>query len=153
MSIDIVKEAMFTQIGKYALRIMAHLAQQPRDDMLRAREIAESTGVPKSYVSKVLQRLTEFGLLISKKGHYGGFCLARAPEDIRLGEVLAAVNAQPAQKVCVFGWGKCNPKKPCSLHGVWSELSGDVSSWAQRTTLGDVSGVLDGVTPNANDVP
>ncbi len=83
---------VFSQAGRYALRIMAILAIQPEAALLRAKDLAESTRVPAAYLSKVLRRLTEAGLLLSKKGHHGGFRLARPASEIRLKDVLEAVN-------------------------------------------------------------
>lgn len=116
---------------------MAVFAQQPAGKMLRAKDLAPATGVPSAYVSKVLRRLSESGLLISRKGHHGGYRLARPPEKIRFVEVLSAVNAYPGGNVCVFGWGACNPDDPCPLHPVWNKLSAGVIDWAESTTLAD----------------
>lgn len=129
---------MFAQIGQYALRIMAVLARETAGKTLRAKDLAPMTGIPPAYVSKVLQRLTEAGLLISQRGHRGGFQLARVPEKIRLVDILSAVGSDPAGQVCAFGWGTCNPDDPCPLHPVWNKLSTGVVDWAESTTLADV---------------
>jgi Rrf2 family protein len=130
---------LFSQIGQYALRTMAAFAQTQSDEPpLRAADIAMRTGVPPAYVSKVLRKLTEAGLLTSQKGHHGGFRLAKETSRIRLLDVLAAVDALPDQKKCVFGWGACKAAAPCPLHPAWSELSGCVFDWARTTTLAQV---------------
>ncbi len=132
---------VFSQAGRYALRIMAIVASQPEGALLRAKDLTESTRVPAAYLSKVLRRLTEAGLLLSKKGHHGGFRLARNPGDIRLKDVLEAVNTQPDADSCVFGWGACNPDNPCPLHPLWSTLSAAVIDWTESSTLAEVEGV------------
>lgn len=129
---------LFSQIGQYALRVMSAIALEPGDGALRASDIAEKTGVPAAYVSKVLRRLTEAGLLESQKGHHGGFRLSRPAARIRFVDVLAAVDSLPEPKTCVFGWGACKAMDPCPLHSAWSHLSSEVSDWSKSTSLADV---------------
>lgn len=115
-------------------------AQEPPDTTLRAKDLAPTTGIPPAYVSKVLQKLTEAGLLTSQRGHRGGFRLAHAPAQITLASVLGAVGANPKREVCAFGWGACNADKPCPLHPVWVDLSTTVADWAESATLADIGG-------------
>ena len=69
----------------------------------------------------------------------GGFVLARAAEEISLGDVLAAGDYHPvANDRCAFGWGTCDSRHPCPLHGSFSQLKDGVQRWAQAFTLADV---------------
>jgi len=122
--------------AEYALRAMSCLSEAWRlGEARRARDIAEITAVPPHYLSKVLRRLVEAGLLTSAKGHHGGFRLARAPDSIRFSEVLSAMETNSGDGHCVFGWGHCNSEQPCPLHHSWSELSQVFGGWADRMTL------------------
>src|SRR5690606_30469313 len=96
---------------------------QEGSSRMRAKDLAPLTHVPSAYVSKVLRRLTEAGLLDSQKGHHGGFALAKKPKSIRLLDILGAVDAYPTGSECVFGWGRCSSVQPCPLHKSWTELS------------------------------
>lgn len=55
------------------------------------REIAELTGMPSPYLSKIFQRLGDAGIVGSKRGYKGGVKLVRPPADISLLEIDAAV--------------------------------------------------------------
>ena len=68
--------APISQTAEYALRAMSHLAR-PDAAAMRAIDLARATQVPVHYLSKVLRRLVDAGLLHSQKGHGGGFVLAR----------------------------------------------------------------------------
>lgn len=127
-----------TQTAEYALRAMTWLARQPTGAALRSQALAEATGIPQHYVSKLLRKLVVAGLLESQKGHGGGFALARPPAEVRFIDILRAVDYEPAPDRCAFGWGACNPLDPCPLHGPWSRLSEAFFAWADRTTLADV---------------
>jgi Rrf2 family iron-sulfur cluster assembly transcriptional regulator len=74
----------------------------------------------------------------SQRGIGGGFRLARAPREIRVIDILAAVDADPRSDHCAFGWGTCDSSKTCPLHDLWSSLRGAVLDWANNTTLDDV---------------
>lgn len=126
-----------SQTAEYALRAMTHLAIQERV-AVRASDLSEATQVPVHYLSKVMRRLVAAGLLVSQKGHGGGFMLARSPEKIRFVDVLDAVGEGPGREQCAFGWGACDARHPCPMHDAWSRLNQTLSDWAHATRLSDV---------------
>jgi Rrf2 family protein len=125
------------QTTEYALRALSHIATLEGDASASAESIARATNVPPHYLSKVLRRLVSAGLLDARKGPGGGFSLAKPAQRIRLIEVLEATDSTPHES-CAFGWGKCDGRNPCPLHGTWSELKEAIHSWASKTTLADV---------------
>ncbi len=127
-----------SQTAEYALRAMAQMALLEPGQAVRAKDLAVEANVPPHYISKLLRKLVVAGLLSSRKGHKGGFTLARAPETIRLLDVLEAVGQGLVPDHCSFGWGKCNPADPCPLHPAWVQFSEAMSQWAGGTTLADV---------------
>jgi Rrf2 family protein len=84
---------------------------------------------------KILRRLVLAGLLESRKGRGGGFVLSRPPGTIRFSDVLEAVDAQPREGRCAFGWGACDPSRPCPLHASWGPMSEAFSRWAATSTF------------------
>jgi Rrf2 family protein len=128
-----------SQTAEYAIRAMSAIATLPTGDLVRASDLGESTGIPPSYLSKVLRRLVLAELLVSQKGKNGGFALSRPAGRIRFIEILYAVDAFPAEGRCAFGWGFCDQLKPCPLHGPWRRLKDRVQDWADNTTLAEVA--------------
>lgn len=129
---------LLNQTSEYALRALATLANLSPGDSLRAADLAEMTGVPTQYLSKVLRRLVASGLLRAQKGHGGGFSLARPPRSIRVADVLVALDSAPSADRCAFGWGRCNSAAPCPLHPMWSKLNESFQTWTSTTTLAEV---------------
>ncbi len=82
----------FSQTTGYAIEALACLARSGEESML-VREIAESTTLPLPYLAKVFNRLSESGIVESKRGYKGGVKLARPPETISLLEINSAVEA------------------------------------------------------------
>jgi Rrf2 family protein len=123
---------------------MAALALAPPEKRVRNEDLAAFTAVPTPFLLKVMRPLVVAGLVDAKKGHHGGFRLARTAEEIRLADILAAVGIE-ADGACAFGWGRCNATHPCPLHGAWTVLKQRFDSWADETTLADVA--ASGVSP------
>ena len=124
----------------YALRAMAVLANIPPGESLRSDELAERAAIPSAFVSKVMRRLVAGGLVEGRRGHGGGFRLARAPARITFGEILAAVGFSVDPRQCVFGFGECDKLNPCVLHDTWQALKEALTAWANGATLADVRG-------------
>lgn len=127
----------FPQTAVYALRAMATLAQLGPGESLRSRELAERSGIPEHYVSKVLRRLVVAKLAASQKGHGGGFRLAKPPAQITFSHILAAVDVRLKAGKCVFDYRDCDSKQPCPLHSRWAELQTMLVGWAEEATLAD----------------
>jgi len=124
--------------AEYALRALSCLVRLPDKSGLRSSDIARASGVPPAYLQKILRRLVEAELLDSKKGHGGGFRLAKDPRRIRFQDVLEAVEVDPDPRACAFGWARCDSAKPCPLHPAYTELKESFREWASRMTLADV---------------
>ena len=88
---------MLTQTALYALRALIYLARQPDDDYHQTREMARSIRVPPNYLGKTLQKLARARIIDSQKGLHGGFRAAKLPEQLRLYDVLRAVESVPKE--------------------------------------------------------
>lgn len=130
---------LLNQTAEYALRAMAVLAGRWPDGRVTSGELAEGANIPGHYVSKVMRRLVLARLVDAQRGHGGGFRLARSPGRITFMQVLEAVDFQAEEQRCAFGFGRCNPNKPCALHPAWSALNEGFMGWARATTLASAS--------------
>ena len=127
------------QTLEYGLRAAAQLAISPPGVFVTAAELSEDTGIPRHYISKVVRRLVEHGLVLAQKGHGGGFRLANRPQETRYLDVFAALGYDPDIERCVFGWPRCSAASPCPLHTSWSEMKENFCDWSRETTLADVT--------------
>lgn len=131
-------ERFLSQTSEYALRATACLALLSPSAPMRARDLAEHSGIPGHYLAKILGRLVRAGVLESRKGRGGGFSLSRPPGKITFEQVLSAVDTFPLSNHCAFGWGACNAARPCPLHDSWTEMNDEFSDWAATTTFADL---------------
>ena len=123
--------------AEYALRAMTYLARLESPERVQTRNLAEAINVPAPFLSKIMRRLTADGILDAKKGHHGGFILAKPPAMVRFIDILRAVDFEPTADHCLFGLGNCDADNPCPLHPEWSILKGQIEDWARSHTLGD----------------
>ncbi|MCE7973715.1 MAG: Rrf2 family transcriptional regulator [Leptolyngbya sp. PLA1] len=95
---------MVSQTTEYALRAMMYLAADA-DGPRTSREIAVATGVPRSYLSKIMRSLVRAGLVRSARGKHGGFVLARDSSVISVLDIANAID--PIRRVTHARFHRC----------------------------------------------
>lgn len=124
-----------TRAADYAVRVSIHLATLPPGAKVPRWELAEATGVPISFLSKVLQRLVLAGLVLSSRGANGGFELAWGRKDMTILDVVEAIEGRTQINLCLsVGPVRCERQAWCPGHPVWRE--------AQKALLQVLEGAL-----------
>ena len=113
---------IFSKKCEYGMQAILYLAAHMEKGVIRAEDISSTLKAPKEFVSKILQSLTESGIVYSKKGKFGGFSIAKDPAQIRLIDIVAAIDGLEMFNSCVIGFPHCSPETPCPLHDTWGEL-------------------------------
>jgi Rrf2 family protein len=132
---------MLSRTAEYAVRAVLALAGTEDGRSRPANEIADELGVPRNYLSKVLNRLAKRGLLVSERGPRGGFRLAQPGSAIVLADVVAEFDDPSPSGRCVLGGRTCDPARPCGAHERWNEWSQSMARQMGDTTVADfVSG-------------
>lgn len=94
---------------EWALHCVMILASVPEGKLLSSRALAEFHGVPKEYLSKCLQMLSSAGLVNTTSGPYGGYSLAKSPNEISFLDVVEAVEG----KTKTFKCNEIRKNNPC----------------------------------------
>jgi Rrf2 family protein len=126
---------IFSKKCEYGLQAVLYLASQSDREVIPAEEIAYKLYIPKEFVSKILQSLTESGIVNSRKGKSGGFAIAKDPKKIKLIDIVAAIDGLSIFSSCVLGFPQCNPENPCPLHDKWGKLRSKAYSMLSDETL------------------
>ena len=129
--------ALFSKKCEYALQALLYMAEFRDAGSLPAEHIANHLNLPREFISKILQSLTKSGIVISQRGKTGGFKLARAPERIKLMEVIADIDGTAIFDACLIGQPDCSPAAPCPVHATWSELRRQLRVLMADTHLGN----------------
>jgi len=134
---------IYSRSAAYAIRALMHLARIPDGTYVMARSIAEEEGVPGHFLAKILQRLARKGMVKSCKGPNGGFALPKPAREIRLVDVVAAVDGLEDYRACIYGYGECNDSAACAMHDGWSPLRSRIMEYLERNSIADLSKALD----------
>jgi len=133
--------------GRYALRMLADIAAHRGDGYIALKTIADRQEVSKKYLEQIVPVLTHGGLLITNRGHQGGYMLARKPEDITVGEILRLTEGGLEPVACMVGdptASSCPRNATCPTLPVWQGLYETVTKYLDGITLADVSDNLKG---------
>lgn len=114
-----------TRETDYAIRCVYYLKNKP-DEMTMVDEIAREMSIPKSFLAKILQKLSRAKIVRSWRGVKGGFQLAKKPEDISIYDVIKAIEGLIAMNVCAVDKKKCSLSSKCTIHPIWVELREEV---------------------------
>lgn len=120
----------------YALRTLIYLAGQARRGTVA--EIAEFFRISRDHVAKVVHRLGKLGYVRSIRGVGGGVELARAAEQISIGEVVLAFEGNMHLLECVGVDDVCVIQPDCRLRGVLAEAERVQMEYLRGVKLSDV---------------
>ncbi|HKQ94235.1 MAG TPA: Rrf2 family transcriptional regulator [Aestuariivirgaceae bacterium] len=125
--------------GRYAVMAMADIASQPPAMPVSLAAIAERQHISQEYLEQLFAKLRRRGIVESARGPGGGYRLARDPEDIRISDIVIAVD-EPLQVTRCAGDAidGCVDGHKCITHDLWSALGRQIYSFLSAVTLGDV---------------
>jgi len=131
----------------YALRTLMFLGLRP-DRLSSVPEIAAAYRISENHLTKVVHRLGRAGFIETLRGRGGGIRLARAPQEIGLGEVVRCTEDDLALLVCFGPDGKprgngledggCMIAGACRLRSALAEALGAFMGVLDRMTLADL---------------
>ncbi|GAB4315868.1 MAG: Rrf2 family transcriptional regulator [Candidatus Zixiibacteriota bacterium] len=128
---------MLTKGCEYAIRAAVLLTHKMSDgrQYVPVREIADELEISFHFLTKLLQILTEAGIMMSFRGPNGGVALARKPSQIRVREIVVAIDGEDIFKSCVLGLPQCGNDSPCPLHREWAQRREQIDRMFERATL------------------
>ncbi len=83
---------------EYGLRAVVQLARLWPRNFVQSRDLAREEGLPNKFLEAILLALRRGGFLESKVGSGGGYRLARAPRDIRVGDLIRRLEGRLSLK-------------------------------------------------------
>lgn len=118
----------------YAIKALMCLASE-NCPTRHISDIADCTGVPKAYLAKILNALSQEGLVQTKRGYRGGISLARPAEDISLLQIVEAVEGGEWFGDCLLGLEGCDVLTTCPTHDFWMRFRQEITKELRKTTL------------------
>lgn len=136
---------MLTNKAKYGLRAMCALARAG-DAGLQARTIAARAQVPEKFLEAILVDLRRAGFVHSRRGHLGGHALARPAAEIRVGDLIRAIDGPLAAVRCASlsayaPCSDCTNPEACAVRALMREaraaLAGVLDACSLQTLAGN----------------
>jgi Rrf2 family iron-sulfur cluster assembly transcriptional regulator len=130
-----------TTKGRYAVMAMADLARHATGRPVALADIAQRQEISLSYLEQLFAKLRRGDLVKSVRGPGGGYLLSRAADDIRISDVILAVDEPIKATRCEIGSPKgClgQSSSRCITHDLWEELSHQIQLFLSGVSLGDV---------------
>ena len=126
---------MFSKTFGYALRAATQVAcQGVGGEKVSLQELAETLGLPRPFLGKIMQDLVRHGVLGSTKGPHGGFFAIETTLNTRLTQILIITDGSLVFNQCALGIRHCNAEAPCPLHADFAVCrEGMLRSLSERT--------------------
>ncbi|EKE69310.1 Rrf2 family transcriptional regulator [Celeribacter baekdonensis] len=126
-----------TSFTDYGLRVLMRMAGDP-DRPFTTADLADEFQISRNHLAKVISALATAGYLETRRGGGGGAALARPPENIRLGDVIATLEADQALVECFAASGNaCTLTPQCRLKARLAQAETAFVADLNRSTLAD----------------
>ena len=129
-----------TSKGRYAVMAMADLAKNRELRPVSLNEISLRQGISILYLEQLFLKLKQNSLVSSTRGSHGGYVLSKSPDQIKLSNIISAVDEEVKMLKCNKNSKKgCNGKSiKCITHSLWDELGEHINLFFENKSLEDV---------------
>lgn len=127
-----------TRETDYAIRCVHYLSGK-RGEVTMVEEISREMCIPRSFLAKILQKLTKASIVKSYRGVKGGFELARHPGKISILDIIETIQGPVAMNLCALDEGLCSFSSTCSIHPVWVEVRREVEKILKKKNFAALS--------------
>jgi Rrf2 family protein len=124
--------------GRYSTRLMLELGIRFGQGPVLLKDISKNQEMSLKYLGQLIIPLKIAGLIKSTRGSHGGYYLARPPEDIRLSQILRAVEGNLAFTECVDSPDICYRSGNCVAHDIWEDASNQFNDMLNSISLADM---------------
>ena len=126
--------------GRYAVMAMVDLAHHSSGKPVALADVAERQEISLSYLEQLFGKLRRGGLVKSVRGPGGGYLLSRDATDLRISDIILAVDEPINTTRCAPGspTGCHSLKGRCLTHDLWAELGNQIYLYLSSVTVADV---------------
>jgi Rrf2 family transcriptional regulator, cysteine metabolism repressor len=136
---------LFSTKAEYGVRLMVELGRQPSAEPVALSAVADAERLPLSYLEHLVAKLRQAGLVTSTRGAHGGYQLARPATEIKMDEVVEALEGQIAPMECFYetpeGRVLCSHESDadhCATKLLWTRVQGGVNRALSGTSLAEL---------------
>ena len=127
----------FNKTTEYAFRILSFMAQD-ESRLYTVDEIFNKHQIPYRYLRKLMTSLTRSGFIVSIQGKNGGYIISKNTDDIKLLDILNAIDPDYLSGKCFFGFENCALQTACIMHDQWIDIRTNINATLANTSLSDI---------------
>ena len=129
-----------TTKGRYAVMAMADLALFRDKGPSSLTDISLRQNISLAYLEQIFIKLKNNNLVISVRGAKGGYILKTSPEEIKISNIISAVNEEVKTLNCKKESKKgCNNRNTkCITHNLWDQLDNHINNFFEKVKLNDL---------------
>lgn len=128
-----------TRYTDYSLRVLIYLAIN-QDQLTTISDIANSYGISKNHLMKIVQQLNLQGYLLATRGKNGGIKLNRPAEKINIGQLVREIEGENKLVECFGSDNQCVITPSCQLKNIFAEAQDNFFKTLDAYTLSDLLG-------------
>ncbi len=123
--------------GRYGTRLMLNLARHYNvgKEAIILKSVSDDEEISIRYLEQIIIPLKISKLVKSIRGAGGGYTLARKPSEIKVSEILQALEGSCCLVDCVEDEDYCDRVKICATHDIWEKASTLLHDYFDKTTL------------------
>jgi Rrf2 family transcriptional regulator, cysteine metabolism repressor len=133
----------FSTRGEYGVRLMVELARHRGHGPVSLTEMAGHEDLPRPYLEQLVVSLREAGLVTSTRGAHGGYELTRDAAEIRMSQVIQALEGPIAPMICAsedpLHAGACERTGFCNVNLLWVRVRDAVVTALDSITLAELA--------------
>jgi len=126
--------------GRYAVMALVDLARFNEINPVSLRDISIRQGISLDYLEQIFSKLRKNEIVQSVRGTQGGYILNKKAREIKLTNILDAVDEKVKTVQCKKELKKgCNGKATkCLTHNLWDELETHINNFFDKKSLEDL---------------
>lgn len=128
----------FSTKGRYGTRAMLELALRFGSGLVLVKDIAKTQDISEKYLERIFFSLKHAGLIKSQRGTKGGYILARLPSQIKLIQIIEALEGSLAPVECVDEPLICKRVGICVTRDIWRKIKDAIEEILNAVTLEDL---------------
>tara|TARA_R110001583_G_scaffold191_2_gene1815 strand:- start:1450 stop:1911 length:462 start_codon:yes stop_codon:yes gene_type:complete len=128
-----------TRYTDYSLRVLIYLAIN-QNQLTTISDIANSYGISKNHLMKIVQQLNQQGYLLATRGKNGGIKLNRPAREINIGKLVREIEDKNKLVECFGADNQCVITPSCQLKNIFAEAQENFFSTLDAYTLNDLVG-------------
>ena len=125
--------------GDYGVRALVELAHRYGQGPTQSAEIASRQEIPEPYLDQLLTTLRRAGFIRSVRGPQGGHALISEPHEVKLSEVMIALEGSLAPLACVDDPHACTKEGGCVQREVWERVRDATQEILESVSIADLA--------------